>query len=66
MLTCEIYLGIGVLHWLPLDLQVGLECGPMKGALIHPAGCVLLEGLSTTQGIFYKVVRRPRHRLQKS
>lgn len=29
--TCEIYLGIAVLRWLPLDLQVGMECEPMKG-----------------------------------
>lgn len=26
------------LRWLLLDLQVGMECGPMKGTLIPPAG----------------------------
>lgn len=41
--TCEIYLGIRVLHRLLLDLQVGMECSPMKRSLMGWAGWVLTE-----------------------
>lgn len=41
--TCEIYLGIRVLHRLLLDLQVGMECSPMKCSLMGRAGWVLTD-----------------------
>lgn len=41
--TCEIYLSIWVLCRLLLDLQVGMECSPMKRSLMGRAGWVLTD-----------------------